>query len=301
MLGNSPGRRIDPETTPARQLLTPPRAERGPRVMGILNVTPDSFSDGGDHETVQAAVEHGLRLWAQGADIVDVGGESTRPGAARVPPQVEMARVLPVVRELNSAGVILSIDTTRSRVAEAAIEAGALLVNDVSGGRADPRMANLVAQSGVPYVVMHWRGPSSRMRERARYRDVVQDVARELCQQIANLMAKGVRADQLIIDPGLGFAKSAADDWAILEQLEVFTRGAWPVLVGASRKSFLRDAPGLGGHKPDALDTATAAVSTWCATKGVWGLRVHSVGSTRDATAVASRLAHPRASGPSTP
>ena len=208
-------------------------------VMGILNVTPDSFSDGGRYDTAAAAVTHGLRLAACGADYVDVGGESTRPGAGRVDPEEELRRVLPVVAELAASGVAVSIDTTRSRVAAAALEAGAVMVNDVSGGLADRDMARVVADAGVPWVLMHRRGDSRDMYAEARYDDVVADVRRELCRRVDAALAAGVAAGRLVVDPGLGFAKRPEHDLALLAGLDRITELGFPVLVGASRKRFL--------------------------------------------------------------
>jgi dihydropteroate synthase len=204
--------------------------------MGVVNVTPDSFSDGGRFFGARAAVTHGRELLRAGADIIDVGGESTRPGARRVPADEELRRVVPVVSELSADGATVSIDTTRARVAEGAVKAGAQLVNDVSGGLADPRMARFVAQSGVPYIVMHWRGPSVRMQERARYGDVVAEVTAELRQRVDALVAAGVAIGQIVLDPGLGFAKLAEHNWRLLAHLDVLQQLGPPLLIGASRK-----------------------------------------------------------------
>ncbi|MGI5461132.1 dihydropteroate synthase [Streptomyces sp. CA-249302] len=258
-------------------------------VMGILNVTPDSFSDGGLHADTTRAVKHGFTLAADGADIVDVGGESTRPGARPVPPGEELTRVLPVVRELAAGGVRVSIDTMHAQVAQAALEAGAFMVNDVSGGLADPRMANIVADAGVPYVLMHWRAPSHRMQRHADYQDVVQDVHRELRLRIQELTSRGVREEQIVLDPGLGFAKRPEHDWALLARLSSFNALGFPVLVGASRKSFLTTLYDPACQVPAAeRDAATTAVSALAATAGVWGIRVHNVPANRDAVRVAA-------------
>ncbi len=208
-------------------------------VMGVVNVTPDSFSDGGQWFAPDVAVAHGRELLAQGADIVDVGGESTRPGAARVAASEELRRVLPVVRELAGEGAVVSIDTTRAEVAAAALEAGAIIVNDVSGGLADPAMAGIVAGAGVPYVVSHWRGHSDVMDGLDDYDDVVRDVARELAARVRVLRETGVRREQLILDPGLGFAKVGDANWELLARLDELIALGYPVLVGASRKRFL--------------------------------------------------------------
>jgi dihydropteroate synthase len=259
-------------------------------VMGILNVTPDSFSDGGDNFTPTRAVDRGLALSAAGADIVDVGGESTRPGAHRVPPDVELSRTVPVVRALAACGVFVSIDTTRSEVARAALDAGARVVNDVSGGLADPAMAASVARAGVPYIVMHWRGPSRTMRQRAVYRDVVSDVRAELGQRLHALVDAGIAAERIILDPGLGFAKNNDHNWQLLRRLDELSSLGRPILVGASRKSFLGALLATDGHPipPRARDAATAAVSALAAAAGAYCVRVHEVAETLDAVRVAA-------------
>ncbi|MFI9008976.1 dihydropteroate synthase [Actinosynnema sp. NPDC053489] len=253
--------------------------------MGVLNVTPDSFSDGGRYLDVDDAVAHGVAMFRRGADLVDVGGESTRPGADRVPASVEAARVTPVVEALVAEGVPVSVDTTRAEVAGAALEAGASLVNDVSGGLADPAMAPLVASAGVPYVLMHWRGHSSGMDRLAVYDDVVREVREELCRQVDAALAAGVAAEDVILDPGLGFAKDADHNWQLLHGLGSLLELGFPVLVGASRKRFLGAL--LGGRAPDGREDATAAVSALAAFLGAWGVRVHDVDRSLDAVAVA--------------
>ncbi|MFD7814604.1 dihydropteroate synthase [Streptomyces sp. NPDC059785] len=256
--------------------------------MGILNVTPDSFSDGGLHEGTERAVAHGFTLAAQGADIVDVGGESTRPGAVPVPEEEELSRVLPVVRELSAGSVRVSIDTMHADVARAALRAGACMVNDVSGGLADSQMARVVAESGAPFVVMHWRAPSRSMHRHAGYGDVVAEVRDELCRRLDELSAQGVAREQLVLDPGLGFAKRPEHDWALLSHLDVFTGLGLPVLVGASRKSFLATVCATPhGGVPAGRDAATTAVSALAASAGAWGIRVHDVPANRDAVRVA--------------
>jgi dihydropteroate synthase len=219
-------------------------------VMGILNVTPDSFSDGGAYFDTARAIEHGVALAADGADIVDVGGESTRPGARPVPVSEELSRVLPVVRELARAGVLVSIDTMHACVAQAALDARAGLVNDVSGGLADPVMAATVAAAGVPYVAMHWRAPSREMNRHAVYRDVVAEVAAELRRRVGELVAQGVRETQILLDPGLGFAKRPAHDWALLAHLGELRDLGFPLLIGppGSRSSALRRGTATGGR-----------------------------------------------------
>ncbi|MDP9240409.1 MAG: dihydropteroate synthase [Actinomycetota bacterium] len=269
-------------TGPAWVLPQPPHCA----VLGILNVTPDSFSDGGRYRSLGDAVEHGRRMAAEGADLVDVGGESTRPGAARVDAAEETRRVLPVVRHLVDAGVPVSIDTTRASVAEAALDAGALLVNDVSGGLADPDMAKVVGAAGAPWVLMHWRGHSRDMQQLAAYKDVVAEVAGELTERVDEAVAAGVRYDSIVIDPGLGFAKTAAHNWALLAHLDRLISIGPPVLVGASRKSFLGTllAGADGTPRPvDLREDATLASTVIAALAGAWGVRVHEVGRNVDA------------------
>ncbi|WP_086726534.1 dihydropteroate synthase [Streptomyces carpinensis] len=261
--------------------------------MGVVNVTPDSFSDGGRSFAPEAAVAHGVALLEQGADIVDVGGESTRPGAARPPVEEELRRVLPVVRRLAAAGAVVSVDTMRAEVAAQALDAGARLINDVSGGLADPAMLPLMARAGTPYVMMHWRGHSAGMQANAVYDDVVADVVDELRLRIDTALEAGIRPDRLIVDPGLGFAKTPGHNWELLGRLgEVGALGR-PVLVGASRKSFLGQVladPATGRPRPARLrDAATTAVSVLAAAQGVWCLRVHDVAATLDAVRVTAR------------
>ncbi|ANZ17109.1 dihydropteroate synthase [Streptomyces noursei] len=260
-------------------------------VMGVVNVTPDSFSDGGEWFDTELAVKHGLDLVAQGADIVDVGGESTRPGAARVDEAEELRRVVPVVRELASAGVVVSVDTMRAAVAEQAVEAGAWLVNDVSGGLADPAMVPVVAAHHVPFVVMHWRGQSIDMNNRAVYADVVGEVVDELAASVERAVAGGVDPERIVIDPGLGFAKEAGHDLALVAQLNRLRALGRPLLVAASRKRFLGRvlAGGEGAAPPPARerDAATAAVSAIVAREGAWAVRVHEVRASADAVRVA--------------
>lgn len=269
-------------------------------VIGILNVTPDSFSDGGRYLDRADAVAHGLALRAQGADLIDIGGESTRPGAHRVDARTEMARVMPVLRELAERGVPCSVDTTRAAVAEAALETGAIMVNDVSGGLADPAMAPTMARCRVPWILVHWRGHSAEMNELASYQDVVAQVRAELVARVDAAVLAGVDPGALVLDPGLGFAKTAAHNWALLGHLNALTELGFPVLVGASRKRFLSallagkdgaagtDGRDGAGRRCDGLDTATAAVSALAAAAGVWGVRVHDAAASRDAIAVAA-------------
>ena len=262
------------------------------RVMGVVNVTPDSFSDGGAFADADSAIEHGLALAAAGADIVDVGGESTRPGAQRVSPEQERERVEPVVAALSAAGVVVSIDTMRASTAEVALQAGASLVNDVSGGRADPDLPALVGAAGVPYVVMHWRAHSAQMQQHADYDDVVREVCDELRERIDGVVAAGVAPEHIVVDPGLGFAKRPEHNWALLARLgDLMTLGR-PVLVGSSRKSFLGAllADADGPRPTDGRDDATAALTVVAALAGAWGVRVHDVRPNADAVRVVARL-----------
>jgi dihydropteroate synthase len=262
-------------------------------VIGVVNVTPDSFSDGGEWFDPAAAITHGLDLLAEGADIIDIGGESTRPGATRPEVSEELRRVLPVVRELAATGACVSIDTMRAAVAEPAISAGARLVNDVSGGKADARLLRLVAESGVPYICMHWRGHSEDMQSKASYADVVSEVINELRTQLDAASRVGVALDKLIIDPGFGFAKTAEHNWQLLQRLEEFDVLERPMLAGVSRKSFLgRLLAGADGSPRPAKerDDATTALTAVLALRRIWGVRVHSVRASRDAIAVAQRL-----------
>ncbi|RJQ88549.1 dihydropteroate synthase [Amycolatopsis panacis] len=268
--------------------------------MGVLNVTPDSFSDGGRYLDLDQALDHAREMWARGADLIDVGGESTRPGASRVDADVEAARILPVIRQLASEGIALSVDTTRATVAEAALAAGAKVINDVSGGLADPDMARVAAETGAPWVLMHWRGHSRDMTSLAEYTDVVAEVRDELLSRVDDALAAGVEQSAIVLDPGLGFAKRPEHDWALLHQLDSLLSLGFPVLVGASRKRFLgRLLSGKDGHPrpPDGREVATAAVSTLAAAAGAWGVRVHEVGASLDAVAVAAAWQRGRADG----
>ncbi|WP_449301409.1 dihydropteroate synthase [Prauserella oleivorans] len=266
-----------------------PRPERCV-VMGILNVTPDSFSDGGKYLSREDALAHAHAMWRRGADIIDVGGESTRPGSERVDAETEKARVVPVVRQLAADGIVMSVDTTRAAVAAASIEAGAHIINDVSGGLADPDMARVAAETGAPFVLMHWRGHSKDMNALAEYKDVVAEVRDELSARVDEALAAGVAEDAIILDPGLGFAKQAQHDWALLHHLDTILDMGFPVLVGASRKRFLgrllADAEG-DPRPPSGREVATASVSALAAAAGAWGVRVHDVGASLDAVRVA--------------
>ncbi|MEV0434745.1 dihydropteroate synthase [Nocardia sp. NPDC050413] len=272
------------------QPLVTARGGRSCVVMGVVNVTADSFSDGGRYLDPELAIAHGVALYEAGADIVDVGGESTRPGADRVDPATEAARVAPVIRGLVAAGVPTSVDTMRAEVAEAALAAGAAVVNDVSGGRADPDMVRVVAEAGVPWILMHWRagadyrhtGPADH------YDDVVAEVRAELRTQVDLAVAAGIAADRLILDPGLGFAKNADHNWALLGALPELVADGLPILIGASRKRFLGAllADESGPRPPDGREVATATVSALAATHGAWGVRVHDVRASLDAVTV---------------
>ena len=240
-------------------------------IMGILNVTPDSFADGGRHNEFDAAVARGLEMIAEGVDIIDIGGESTRPGAERVSKVEEIARTIPVITELAKHGARISIDTMRASTAEAAVKAGASIINDVSGGLADPDMLQTAARLQVPYIAMHWRGQSKDMNSRAIYNDVVIDVISELQERITAALDAGIEVGNLIIDPGLGFAKDGEHNWEIIDSIDSFVDLGYPVLIGASRKRF------LGGESPDEREQATIDLTKRLATTGVWAVRVHSV------------------------
>jgi dihydropteroate synthase len=294
--------------------MTAPPAGRLPErsdrlvVMGVLNVTPDSFSDGGRYADPDSALAHALEMSAQGADLIDVGGESTRPGAVRVPAEEEARRVLPVIEQLSSAGLTVSVDTYRAAVAERALAAGARIVNDVSGGLGDSDMARVVRDAGCPWILMHWRGHSADMNSLAHYQDVVADVRSELLSRVDEALAAGVDAGQLVLDPGLGFAKRAHHNWALLAHLEALTATGLPVLLGASRKSFLgsllaeppaetvaiaslswestQPRPRPSSERED----ATTALTMFAALNGAWGVRVHQVRPNVDAALVAAAI-----------
>ena len=240
-------------------------------VMGILNVTPDSFSDGGEFESIESAVAHGLAMIADGADIIDIGGESTRPGAQRITEEEELSRVIPVVRELTKHGAIISIDTMRSGVARVAVEAGATYINDVSGGLADAQMHHVAAELGTKYILMHWRGHSVDMNSKAIYSDVVEEVKTELMEQVGKAVAAGIAKEKIILDPGIGFAKESAHNWELIHRISEIVDLGYPVLVGASRKRF------LGGDSPLEREAATLKITEDLLDTGIWGVRVHSV------------------------
>lgn len=264
-----------------------------PVVWGVLNVTPDSFSDGGRFNEGQRAVEHARHLNSQGADVIDVGGESTRPGAQRVSVDEECARVLPVIEALAAEGMIVSIDTMRSEVARAAVSSGASIVNDVSGGRADPHMHSAVADLSVPYVLMHWRGHAGNMDELAVYDDPVAQVIDELREQVRHAVASGIAPEALILDPGLGFAKGPEHNWQVLRGISDLDALGFPLLVGASRKRFLGSLladPDGAMRATDGRDVATATLNGFLAERGVWGIRVHDVQGSVDAIKVAMAM-----------
>ncbi len=255
----------------------PPR--RRPVIVGVLNVTPDSFSDGGKYVNVDAAVAHAVSLRAAGADFIDVGGESTRPGADRLDPKAERKRVMPVLKALIEREIPVSIDTMNASTAQAAADAGVLVVNDVSGGLADPEMLRTVAETGVHYIASHWRGSSANMDDNAVYRNVVYEVRDALKSRIAEMLVWGISPDKIVLDPGLGFAKTSDHNWALLKALPRLESIGYPILIGASRKRFL--APFVDDGAPSAeRDFATAVISALAAQAGVWGLRVHDVEST---------------------
>lgn len=258
-------------------------------VMGILNVTPNSFSDGGQYLDHAAAVEHGRRLVADGADIVDVGGESTRPGAQRIGSDEEQRRILPVIRSLAADGIRISVDTMNADTALASVEAGVEIINDVSGGLADPRMAEVAARTGALFLLSHWRGHSTEMDSRAKYGDVVQDVRSELVARLEAVEAAGVRRDRIVLDPGLGFAKQSDHNWQILSRIGELQSIGLPVLVGASRKRFLGALLDESATMAD-RDLPTAVLSALLADSGLWGVRVHDVSATAVALEAWSRL-----------
>jgi dihydropteroate synthase len=269
--------------------------------MGVLNVTDDSFSDGGRYLDADSAVAHGLAMAAEGAGIVDVGGESTRPGATLIDPRIETSRVVPVVKELAAQGITVSIDTMHADVARAALQSGARIVNDVSGGRADPAMAPLLAEAGVLWVLMHWRSVSSdRPHEAPHYRDVVAEVRSELLASVDAAVAAGVDPSKLVIDPGLGFAKTGQHNWALLHALPQLVATGVPVLLGASRKRFLGTllaGPDGSPRPPDGRETATEVISALAAVYGAWGVRVHDVRASVDALKVVRAWTHAELAG----
>ncbi|GAB3989834.1 dihydropteroate synthase [Nocardioides marmoraquaticus] len=268
-----------------------PHRER-PLLMGVVNVTPDSFSDGGRWADTEAAAAHGVALLAQGADLLDVGGESTRPGATRPLVAEELDRVVPVIERLVAAGAAVSVDTMRHEVADAALAAGAVMVNDVSGGLADPEVLAVVAARGAAYVAMHWRAHSDTMQQHAAYDDVAAEVRDELAARVEEALAAGIARERLVLDPGLGFAKTAAHNWELLGRLDALDELGLPLLLGSSRKSFLGTLLADADGTPRAVDQredAGVALTTLAALQGVWGVRVHEVRGSRDACRVARR------------
>ncbi|MFM7492172.1 MAG: dihydropteroate synthase [Actinomycetota bacterium] len=259
-------------------------------VMGILNVTPDSFADGGRHFTIEDALKRAEVMIAEGVDIIDVGGESTKPGADRVTEEEEISRVIPVITELAKQDVPLSIDTTRAAVAEKAIKAGATYVNDVSGGLADSAMYALIAKSPkVQYIIMHWRAHSKSMQELATYKDVVKEVKEELEERINSAIEAGVDPEQIIIDPGIGFSKLSEHNWELLRNIDRLALLGYPILIGASRKRFLGEL--TGATNPDDREAASIAITAMVAKQSVWGVRTHSVKPHRDAIATVAAFA----------
>ena len=263
--------------------------DQTPTVMGILNVTPDSFADGGRHFTFESAIIRAEQMIVEGVGVIDVGGESTRPGAMRVTVEEERDRTIPIITELQPRGIPISIDTTRAEIARSAIAAGATIVNDVSGGLGDPSMSEVIrANPHVQYVVMHWRGESVDMQRRAVYSDVVREVKAELDDRVVTLLAEGVLPEQIILDPGIGFAKTGEQNWELLRNIDRLQLLGYPILVGVSRKRFLGDL--LRTEAPDDRESATIALTAQLAAAGVWGVRTHSVKPHVDAIKVIMEL-----------
>ena len=262
-------------------------------VIGVLNVTPDSFSDGGRFNETEIAISHALQMIEDGADVIDIGGESTRPGSERISVQAELDRVLPVIAGLVDSGIAISIDTMRAEVASAAIAAGACMVNDVSGGKSDPEMLRYVSTLDTPYILMHWRGPSNIMNTLTDYNDVVADVTAEISEQVDVAIAAGIARERIAIDPGIGFAKTVDQNWPILKHLDVLEELGLPILMGASRKKFLGELLAKDGvaRESDERESATTAISTLMAARGLWAVRVHDVKPSSDAVAVVDRIA----------
>ena len=268
-------------------------------VMGVLNVTPDSFSDGGKFAATETAIAHGKQMFQDGADIVDVGGESTRPGADRISIQEELDRVLPVISELTKSAIPVSIDTMRAEVAQQAVAAGACLVNDVSGGKADPEMFKFLTTNELPYVMMHWRGHSTEMMNLTNYDDVVADVCDELQLQVNAAVSAGVAISRIVLDPGIGFAKTTSQNWPLLAHFDVLQDLNLPLLIGASRKKFLGELLAKDGQprETDEREAATTAITTLMAAQSVWAVRVHDVKSSSDAVRVVSRIMQEQENG----
>lgn len=276
---------------------TNPAGQGMPYIMGILNVTPDSFSDGGLYRSFDDAVDHAVRMFVAGANIIDIGGESTRPGAERLPIDKEQARVMPVLNELVARDIPVSVDTMNAATAAVAIDAGAVLINDVSGGLADKGMPSVIAETGVDYIAMHWRGHSADMDKLAVYTDVVRDVRTELKNRVAELIVAGVHPKRIILDPGLGFAKTGEHNWQLLGRIRELETLGHRVLIGASRKKFLGPLLPDGAPTSD-RDPATAVISALAAESGMWGVRVHDVAGTLAALQVWDAWNGGRASAP---
>lgn len=262
-------------------------------VMGVLNVTPDSFSDGGRFNNKDVATNYALKMVKDGADIIDIGGESTRPGSDRISIQEELDRVLPVISALRDSDVAISIDTMRAEVARAAVEAGACMVNDVSGGKADPEMLDYVSTLDTPFILMHWRGPSNIMNTLTDYDNVAKDVATEISQQVDVAVAAGIARERIAIDPGIGFAKTVDQNWPILKHLNILENLGLPILMGASRKKFLGELLATDGlaRDSDERESATTAITALMAARGLWAVRVHDVRPSSDAVLVVDRIA----------
>lgn len=268
-------------------------------VMGVLNVTPDSFSDGGRFAATDIAIAHGKEMFHDGADIIDVGGESTRPGADRISIDEELSRVIPVISELANFGIPVSVDTMRVEVAKAAAIAGACIINDVSGGKADTEMFNFLATNDLPYIMMHWRGHSTEMMNLTNYSDVVSDVCDELQIQVNNAVSSGVDISRLVLDPGIGFAKTTSQNWPLFARLDELQDMALPLLIGASRKKFLGELLATDGQPriTDEREAATTAITAFCAAQNVWAVRVHDVKSSSDAVKVIARIQQEQLNG----
>jgi len=268
-------------------------------VMGVLNVTPDSFSDGGKFIDTQTALNHAMQMVSDGADVIDVGGESTRPGAERISVQTELDRVIPVISELASKNILVSIDTMRAEVANRAVQAGAIMINDVSGGKADREMFEFLVENNLPYIMMHWRGHSTEMMNLTNYDDVVLDVCAELQMQVNTAVAAGIDLSRIALDPGIGFAKTTQQNWPILAQLDELKELGLPLLIGASRKKFLGDLLSVNGVPRDTLgrEAATIAITTLSAAQSIWAVRVHDVKSSSDAVRVVSRIQQEQING----
>ena len=256
--------------------------------MGILNVTPDSFSDGGMWTDIDSAIQRGYHLLHQGADIIDIGGESSRPGALPLSHEDEWDRIGAVVRALSQAGAAVSVDTYHADTARRAVEAGAVIVNDITGGKGDPAMFATIAALGCAYILQHTRGTPDTMESLANYESVAKEVAAELADSTRQAVAAGVNRSNIIVDPGFGFAKDSDHNWDLAAHLEEIEALGQPILIGVSRKRFLEEVS--EGTDPRSRDDATAALSTYFATRGVWGVRVHEVAASRAGIRTADRL-----------